>query len=90
VARCQCAAQDDGRDDRAQGVVDVVYLEQCGPAGLTTREVLVHCRPVTTGQRIADVRAESAPCLAALLVVGGREVLLEERLPQSLLGPSCA
>lgn len=82
-------AQDDWCDHGPQRVVDVVHLKQSGPASLALLEVLIHCCSITTGQRVADVGTELAPRFPALLVVSGREMLLEERLPQSLLGPAC-
>jgi hypothetical protein len=88
VAGHQRAAQDDWGDRCPQRVVDVIDLKQHGTASLAPREVFIYGRSVTTGQRIADVGAELAPRFTTLLVVGVREVLLEERLPQSLLGPA--
>jgi hypothetical protein len=88
VAGRQRSAQDDWGDRCPQRVVDVIDLKQHGTASLAPREVLIYGRSVTTGQRIAEVGAEQAPRFTTLLVVGGREVLLEERLPQSLLGPA--
>jgi hypothetical protein len=82
------AAQDDWGDHRPQRVVDVVDLKQRSSASLALPEMFLHGRAITTGQRVADVGAELPPRFTALLVVGGREVLLEERLPQSLLGPA--
>jgi len=82
------SAQDDWCDHRPQRVVDVVDLKQSSPASLALLEVLIHRRAITTRHRVADVGTELAPRCTALLVVSGRQVLLEERLPQSLLGPA--
>jgi hypothetical protein len=82
------SAQDDWCDHRPQRVVDVVDLKQSSPASLALLEVLIHRRAITTRHRVADVGTELAPSCTALLVVSGRQVLLEERLPQSLLGPA--
>ena len=88
MAGRQRPAQDDRADHRPQRVVDVVDLEQGSPASLAALEVLVNRRPITTGERVADIGTELAACFTALLVVSGGQVLLEERLPQSLLGPA--
>ena len=86
AGRERATAQDDWCDHRPQRVVDVVDLKQRCPASLALIEMLIHSCSITTGQRVADVGTELAPRFTAFLVVSGREVLLEERLPQSLLG----
>ena len=89
MTRRERPTEDDGCDHRPQRVVDVVDLKQSGPTPRALLDVRIHGCAITTGQRVADVGTELAPRFAALLVVSGRKVLLEERLPQSLLGPAC-